>query len=189
MKPRHSNPAADSDSAEDPSTDHEAPEGLSRTKRKAAVEALQDLGEQLVTLPRDKLDKLDLPETLRDAVLEARRITSNGAIRRQMQYIGRLMREVDTAPIVDQLQRWEGKHSPETAHFHQLERWRERLLKDENALSEFMQHYPHTDSQQLRTLIRNSQREYAANKPPKSSRELFRLLRDITESDPDAEQP
>lgn len=151
------------------------------------MEALQDLGGKLVELPRDKLDKLDLPENLRDAVLEARRITSNGAIRRQMQYIGRLMREVDTAPIEDQLQRWEGKHNAETAHFHQLERWRERLLTDDSAMAEFMQLYPQTDSQQMRTLIRNSQREHLANKPPKSSRELFKLLRDITENESDAE--
>ena len=162
--------------------DAEETGSLSKTKRKAAMEALQDLGGKLVDLPGDKLGKLNLPENLRDAVLEARRITSNGALRRQMQYIGRLMREADTAPIEDQLQRWEGKHTAETAHFHQLERWRERLLKEESALSEFMQRYPHTDSQQMRTLIRNSQREQAANKPPKSSRELFKLLRDITEN-------
>ncbi|HEU4708408.1 MAG TPA: ribosome biogenesis factor YjgA [Methylophilaceae bacterium] len=183
MKPNHSGNPEDTPSPEDVA---EAGD-LSKTKRKAAMEALQDLGGKLVDLSGDKLDKLDLPEKLRDAVLEARRITSNGAIRRQMQYIGRLMREVDTAPIEDQLQRWEGKHSAETAHFHQLERWRERLLKEESALSEFMQHYPHTDSQQMRTLIRNSQREHLANKPPKSSRELFKLLRDITENHPDTE--
>lgn len=187
MKPRHSTPDAETVAQEDSHDNPDAGEGLSKTKRKAAVEALQDLGGKLVELPKDKLDKLALPENLRDAVLEARRITSNGAIRRQMQYIGRLMREVDTAPIADQLQRWEGKHTAETAHFHQLERWRERLLSDDSAVGEFMQQYPHTDSQQLRTLIRNSQREHAANKPPKSSRELFRLLRDITETEPDAE--
>lgn len=147
------------------------------------MEALQDLGEKLVTLPRDKLDKLELPETLLNAINEAKRITSNGAIRRQMQYIGRLMREVETEPIIDQLQRWEGRHSAETAHFHQLERWRTRLLNEDAALSEFLQLYPQTDSQHLRTLIRNSQREYIANKPPKSSRELFKLIRETIEAE------
>ena len=147
------------------------------------MEALQDLGEKLVTLPRDKLDKLELPEALLEAVNEAKRLTSNGALRRQMQYIGRLMREVETEPIIDQLQRWEGRHSAENAHFHQLERWRTRLLNEDAALSEFMQLYPQTDSQHLRTLIRNSQREYSANKPPKSSRELFKLIREITEAE------
>ena len=172
--------------------DETADEPVSKTKRKAAVDELQDIGETLVELSKDKLTKLDLPETLLDAVLEAKRITANGATRRQMQYIGRLMREVDTAPIVDQLQRWEGKHTAENAHFHQLERWRTRLLEDENALSEFMQLHPHVDGQQIRALIRNARREHAANRPPKNSRELFKLLRDTVESEaaePAPDQP
>ena len=164
-----------------PDTDQEAPEPISKTRRKAEMDALQDLGVKLVALPKDKLAKLELPETLADAVKEAKRITSNGALRRQMQYLGRLMRDIDPTPIIDQLQRWEGKHSAETAHFHQIERWRERLLQEEGALSEFMQRYPGTDSQQLRTLIRNGRREHLENKPPKSSRGLFRLLREICE--------
>lgn len=165
--------------------DDEESTPLSKTKRKAAMDALQDIGEELVALPKDKLNKLNLPEILLDAINEAKRITANGATRRQMQYIGRLMRDIDTAPIVDQLQRWEGKHTAENAHFHQLERWRTRLLEDEGALSEFIQLYPAVDGQQLRTLIRNARREHAANKPPKSSRELFKLLREIVEAEPE----
>jgi ribosome-associated protein len=144
------------------------------------MDDLQDIGVKLIDLPKDKLIKLSLPERLLDAVQEAKRITANGAKKRQKQYIGSLMRDIDAAPIIDQLQRWEGKHTAESAHFHQLERWRDRLLNEESALSEFIQLHPSVDSQQLRTLIRNSQREAAANKPPKSSRELFRLLREIT---------
>jgi ribosome-associated protein len=93
-----------------------------------------------------------------------------------------LMRDIDIAPIVDQLQRWEGKHNEESAKFHTLERWRERLLTQETAVSEYIAANPQVDSQQLRTLIRNAQREQALQKPPKSSRELFKLLRDIAES-------
>lgn len=154
------------------------------------MDALQDLGVKLTKLPSDKLAKLDLPERLLDAVKEAKRITSNGALRRQHQYIGSLMREVDTAPIVEQFQRWEGKNAEENAHFHQLERLRSRLLEDENSLAEFMRDHPHADSQQIRTLIRNHKREMSANKPPKSSRELFKLLREIVETDshPDASE-
>ena len=165
-------------------------EPISKTKRKAAMDALQDLGVTLVDLPKDKLAKLDLPETLLDAIKEAKKITANGAIRRQMQYIGRLMRDIDTAPIVEQLQRWDGKNAAENAHFHRLERWRDRLIGEENVLSEWMQAYPQTDAQQLRTLIRNARREHLANKPPKSSRELFKLLREIVgdQIDSDAEQ-
>ena len=145
-------------------------EPISKTRRKTGADALQAIGVKLVELPKDKLARLDLPERLLDAVLEAKRITANGATRRQKQYIGSLMRDIDVASIVDQLQRWEGKHSAENAYFHQLERWRDRLLSDEKALSEFMQLHPRADTQQLRTLIRNNQHELAANKPPKSSR-------------------
>ncbi|MCB5185112.1 DUF615 domain-containing protein [Methylobacillus gramineus] len=157
-------------------------EPISKTKRKAEADALQDIGVTLVDLPKEKLKKLALPETLLDAVNEAKRLTANGAIRRQMQYLGRLMRDIDTAPILDQLQRWEGTHTEENAYFHRLERWRTRLIEDESALAEFMNEYPQTEAQQIRNLIRNARREESAGKPPKSSRELFKLLRTITEN-------
>lgn len=152
------------------------------------MDELQALGVTLVGLPKEKLAKLALPEPLLEAIQEAKRINSNGAIRRQMQYIGKLMREIDTAPIVDQLQRWDGKHSAENAYFHQLERWRSRLIEDDDALSVWMTHYPNADSQQMRTLIRNARREAEAGKPPKSSRDLFKLLREISQPANPAQQ-
>ena len=158
----------------------EGDEPVSKTKRKAAMDELQDIGVTLVGLPRDKLNKLDLPEILLDAVNEAKRITANGATRRQAQYIGRLMRNVDIAPIIEQLQRWDGKNTAENAYFHRLENWRTRLIADENSLSEFLVEYPGIDTQQIRTLIRNARREESLNKSPKSSRELFKLLREVT---------
>lgn len=159
----------------------------SKTQLKAEADAQQALGVRLTELSKDKLVKLNLPEELFEAVLESKKITANGAIRRHRQYLGRLMREIDTTPITEQLARWDGKHTAENAYFHGLERWRDRLINDSNALSEFMELHPVTDSQQLRTLIRNAQKEHAANKPPKSSRELFKLLRAITSTeDPDA---
>jgi ribosome-associated protein len=160
----------------------ESLEPISKTKRKAEMDALQDLGVKLTELPNDKLAKLNLPERLLEAVKATKRITSNGALRRQKQYLGSLMREVETAPIIDQLKRWQGKHTEENAHFHQLERLRSKLLEDESSLSAFLNDYPQTDCQQIRTLIRNHHREVAANKPPKSSRELFKLLREIVEA-------
>lgn len=153
-------------------------EPLSKTRRKAAMQGLQDMGEELIGLNNAKLAQLNLPETLLDAVKQAQRITSNGALARQKQYIGRLMREIDTAPIADQLERWKGTHQEENAHFHRLEKLRERLLQDDAALSDYLREHPQADSQQLRTLIRNARKEAAAAKPPKSSRELFKLLRE-----------
>ena len=165
----------------------EIPPILSKTKLKAEADAQQAIGKKLIELSKDKLTKLNLPETLYEAVLESKRLTANGAIRRQLQYIGRLMRETDTAPIVEQLSRWEGKHNDENARFHDIERWRDRLINESgtsqsNVLQEFVALYPQTDIQQLRNLIRNAQKEQLANKPPKSSRELFKLLRDVSET-------
>jgi ribosome-associated protein len=177
MKPKKTNTAADS------AIDADLEEDLlpSKTQLKAEADAQQALGVRLSELPKDKLNKLNLPEALYEAILESKRITANGAIRRHRQYLGRLMREIDTAPIADQLARWDGKHTAENAYFHGLERWRDRLISDPNAIGEFLSLHPETDSQQLRTLVRNANKEQAANKPPKSSRELFKLLRDITE--------
>jgi len=159
----------------------------SKTKLKAEADAQQALGVRLSELPKDKLLKLNLPEDVVTAILDTKKITANGAIRRHRQYLGRLMREIDNAPINEQLARWEGKHTAENAYFHGLERWRDRLINDANALSEFMALHPGTDSQQLRTLIRNAQKEQAAAKPPKSSREIFRVLREITSPDQSAD--
>lgn len=165
-------------------------EPISKTQLKAEADAQQALGVRLTELSKDKLLKLDLPDTVLAAVLESKKITANGAIRRHKQYLGRLMREMDNAPILEQLARWDGKHSAENAYFHGLERWRDRMIADVNAIAEFLTQFPQTDPQdiqQLRTLARNAQKELASAKPPKSSREIFKLLRAITSPSADAE--
>lgn len=176
MKPKKT--TKDTELAKEPISEADLP--ISKTKLKAEADAQQALGVRLTELPKDRLLKLNLPEDVVTAILDTKKITANGAIRRHRQYLGRLMREIDTAPIAEQLARWEGKHTAENAYFHGLERWRDRLINDANALSEFMALHPATDSQQLRALIRNAQKEQAADKPPKSSREIFKLLREIT---------
>ena len=154
----------------------------SKTQRKADMDALQELGVTLTELPKSRLAVLDLPESLLDAINEFKRLTANGALRRQRQYIGSLMRQVDTAPIIEQIAIWDGKNQAENARFHQLENWRDRLVADAKALDAFIGLYPGAEIQTLRNLIRNAQKELAANKPPKSSRELFKLLREISEA-------
>ena len=158
---------------------------ISKTKLKAEADAQQALGVRLCALSKEKLIKLDLPEALLEAVLENKKITANGAMRRHKQYLGRLMRDIDTAPIEEQLAKWDGKHTAENAYFHGLERWRDRMISDANVLTELITQYPQTDPQdiqQLRTLIRNAQKELLAGKPPKSSREIFKMLRTITQA-------
>ncbi len=148
----------------------------SKTQRKKDMHALQRIGEQLVELDAHKLAEFDLPEILSDAIQQARGMHKHGARRRQLQYIGRLMREVDALPIQQKLESWHQTSVQQTARLHQLERWRERLLNDENALTEFAQKYPHADLQRFNLLIRNTKKEKAANKPAKNFRLLFQEL-------------
>lgn len=151
----------------------------SKTKVKQQMHDLQDIGEQLVALNAEQLSELDLPERLLDAVREMKRIHTFGAQRRQMQFIGKLMREADTAPIIAKLEIWNGTSLQHTAHLHQLERWRERLLESDAALTELLAAHPDADAQRLRALIRNAHKEKELNKPPRSYREIFQVLRDI----------
>lgn len=148
----------------------------SKTQRKKDMHALQEIGEQLVELDPKKLAEFGLPEILIDAIHLARPMNKHGARRRQMQYIGKLMRNVDVLPIQEKLGSWQQTSLHQTARLHQLERWRECLLADEHALTEFAQKYPAADLQHLRLLIRNAQKEKAADKPPKSFRLLFQAL-------------
>lgn len=150
----------------------------SKTKIKKQMHDLQDLGEELVGLGKDQLAQLDIPESLRDAIKEIHRIKKFGAIRRQMQYIGKLMRDVEIDPIIAKLNTWKGTSQQHIGYMHQLERWRERLLGGDAALTELLAAYPETDVQRLRTLIRNSLKEREAGKPAKNFREIFQVLRE-----------
>lgn len=160
-------------------TEEELP--LSKTKIKQQMHDLQHLGEQLIGLPADKLAELDLPENLLDAIHDMKRISHSkfGAQKRQRQYIGRLMREIEPAPIIARLEAWSGNSREHNAWMHQLERWRDRLLENEDALTELLAAHPGADAQRLRSLIRNAIKEKELAKPPKSYREIYQALRDI----------
>ena len=153
-------------------------DGPSRSQKKREVEALQDLGTQLVKLPDAQFKRIELPEELREAVAACRKITQNSALRRQKQYIGKLMRSVDPAPIQAQLDVFNGVSAAENARLHQAEKWREKLIADNEALTLYLNNYPDTDVTHLRQLIRNAREEALHNKPPKAFREIFRVIRE-----------
>jgi ribosome-associated protein len=153
----------------------------SKTQRKKAVHELQALGEELVELAEDRLASLDLPERLRDAVMEARRISSHEARRRQLQYIGKIMRVVDPGPIRAALDGWRGHAARLTAGHKRAEAWRDRLLADDAALAELVAEYPAADVARLGSLVRSTLRERSAGQPPRSYRALFQALRDLLE--------
>jgi ribosome-associated protein len=160
---------------------------ISKTQRKQASLALQDLGQELTRLTARQLAVLDLPERLLDAVLAAQRISQFGARRRQLQYIGRLMHAADAEAIASRLRSWSGESRAAIAHLHRLERWRARLLQDETALSELAASCPGCDTQKLRQLVRSARREEVEGKPARSSRSLFQELRRILPLEPGAE--
>ena len=151
----------------------------SKTQRKKAVHDLQDLGEELVGLKEERLAAVEMPERLRDAVMEARRITAHEARRRQMQYIGKLMRTVDAGPIRAALDAWRVQSDGRTAAHKRIEAWRERLLAGDAALAALAAEYPAADTLRIGTLIRNAARERSAGQPPRSYRELYQALRSL----------
>lgn len=156
------------------------PEAPSRSQLKRDMEALQRLGEELVALPENQLASIPLPEKLRDAVEFARRITSHGALKRQRQYIGKLMRDVDPAPIRTRLDELRNADRLTKARFQQTERWRDRLIAEgDAALSEFLSQCPNADRQQLRQLMRAATEETRSGQPPRHSRALFRYIQSL----------
>lgn len=151
----------------------------SKSQRKRDMHELQALGVELVELSDEQLASVELPENLLDAVVHARSLTKHEARRRQLQYIGKLMRHVDPDPIRERIAAYRAVSSAHTARLHRLERWRTRLLEEDGALAELLQAHPTADAPRLRSLIRNAARERAAGQPPKSYRALFRMLDEV----------
>ncbi len=167
----------------------------SRTDMKRESDALQNLGRDLLTLRADLLERLQLPEKLADALEEARRITNFEGKRRQMQYVGKLMRKLDEATVQAAQDALAEQHSGSAAEklaLHQAEQWRERLIADDDALPQWLEQFPRTDTQQVRALIRQARKdaqpagkeanvqvsEGLAPRKGRAYRELFQLVRE-----------
>ncbi|HKK05905.1 MAG TPA: ribosome biogenesis factor YjgA [Gammaproteobacteria bacterium] len=158
--------------------DHD--EAKSKSQRKREADALQELGEALLRFTPAELERVDLPAALLDALLAAQRIHQRSAHKRQLQYIGKLMRSIDPEPVRHALDRLTEHDRQSTAELHRIERWRERLLEEgDAALGELVDAHPDADRQHLRQLVRSAQREHLANRPPTSARALFRYLREL----------
>jgi ribosome-associated protein len=153
----------------------------SKTQRKRQMHELQDLGAELVSLNDRQLESIQLPERLRDAVMDARHIKQFEARRRQLQYIGKIMRTIDAEPIRERVAAYRAVSRAQTARLHLIERWRARLLEDPDALTAFLNEHPSADATQLRLLIRSALRERESDRPPKSFRALFQLLNETLE--------
>lgn len=161
--------------------------GTSKTDLKRESAALQSLGEDLLTLRADLLARLALPDGLLEALDQARRISDFEGRRRQLQYVGKLMRRLDAATLdAARLALAEQQRGPahETAALHEAERWRERLLAGDDAVGAWVETHPATDAQQLRALVRQARKDFQpgrtgeATRQGKAFRELFRLVRE-----------
>ena len=150
---------------------------VSKTQIKNEMNERQALGMQLTKLAPDTLKKIGLSEELLEAVLFYKKITANGALKRQAQFIGRLMRDTDPEPIQAYLNKLKGDNAEYNAAMQRLELLRERLVESDDALTELISSKPELPISELRTLIRNARREKEQNKPPKAFRELFQLLK------------
>lgn len=154
----------------------------SKTELKRQSDALQQLGADLVEAPRDRVKRVPMPEDVLEAILTCQSITNHEGRRRAMQFVGKKMRTLDeeeVAVIQRAIEGWKGASKADTAAMHALERRRDKLLADDNALTTLLSENPELDVQHLRTLIRNARKEQAENKPPKAYREIFQILKQV----------
>ncbi len=152
----------------------------SKTQKKKAAHSLQKLGEKLLKLSREQIKDIDIPEDVRDALNLARTIKSREGLRRQVQFIGSLMRKIDSGPIQQAVDQIEQGAYKKALDFQETEQWRDELIAgNEELIEEILENHTNADRQQLSQLVRNARKEADNNRPPKSARVLFRYLREI----------
>jgi len=152
----------------------------SRNELKKQMQDLQELGEAVASLPVDRLDKLKIDERLRDAIDELRRTRSFEGKRRQVQYIGKLMKLEDPEPLREAVASFRVGSATDTLALHQAEYWRDQLLAGDEALAEWVKAYPATDIQQLRSLVRSARKERLepGERHGRAYRDLFRMVKE-----------
>lgn len=156
---------------------------ISKSQQKREAEALQELGSQLLQLPAANYNKLDIPAYLDKAIADARRIKSHGALRRQMQLIGKLMRRVDDVqPMRDAVEEWQGGNKKAARDHQRLEQQREQLIAGNNDVLQQLILLPDCDAQQLRQLVRQAQQEQQDGQNGKAYRKLFQLLKTLNDA-------
>lgn len=193
---------ADTDAADSTDADSSASPGRpSKTRAKLHAQEMQTLGQAVAALGADRLAAIDMPEQLRDAIAELRRTRSFEGQRRQLQYVGKLMRSADEAALREAVAAATVGSAKDTLALHETERWRAELIASDDALTRWQQAYPQTDTQQLRSLVRAARRDAAPDgvplppqaRQPRSHRELFQFIKPLlqtqalSDDQPDAE--
>ena len=157
----------------------------SKSQRRRDALELKSLAAELIKLSAARLGRVPLDDSVRSAIMEARKIRSNVARKRQLQYVAKLLRRTDPEPIVKTLEEFDGEARQLTGRQHRSEAWRDFLLESgDQAISLLMKQRMDTDTQAIRQLLRNARRESEKSKPPASARTLFRILREMDEKEP-----
>lgn len=154
----------------------------SKSQIKREMLSLQKMGERLVDLSDDQIRSIEMPDELKDAVMSVKKLKAHGARKRQLKFIGSLMRKIDTAPVSDALYEIDRGRSLQVSEFHVVEKMRNDLVNgNDDLIEEIVETYSGADRQHLRQLVRNARKELASNKPPKSSRLLFKYIKKLSE--------
>ena len=152
----------------------------SKSQVKRECHHLTDVGEEILKLKAEEIRSLELPDELQEAVNTALKIKSRSGLKRQRQYIGKILRSIDSEDIEARLRKIQHRHDTNTAQFKRLERWRDRLIdNDKQALNEIIDFYADVDRQHINQLIRAAVQENKQEKPPAASRKLFKYLREL----------
>lgn len=181
MSPEH-HPHNEDDSENDSEDDREnlRDNRPSKTQLKQQAHDLQTLGEELAALPENRLAAVEMPDALRDAIMEYRRTKSHEGRRRQRQYVGKQMRFADVEPLREAVAAFKLGSAKDTLKLHEAERWREELISNDEAVTRWAQSYPESDLQRLRSLVRAARKDAAAAPEQRSGRgyrELFQFVK------------
>ena len=155
---------------------------ISKTQRKHECDVMQELGEKMIALNKEDLSKINMDDELRRAIEEAQRMKSHGALKRQKQYIGKVIRNLDDDTLQPQLNRILHKHDIHNAEFKRMEKWRDIILENgDQGINAFIEEYPVADRHHLRQLVRNAKKEKLNNRPPAAYRQIFKYIREIAD--------
>ncbi len=158
-------------------------DGPSKSQIKRDCHHLLDLGEEILKLKAEEIRSLELPDELENAVKTALKISSRSGLKRQRQYIGKLLRSLDNEVIEQKIRKIQHRHDTNTAQFKRLEKWRDRLIdNDKDVLNEIISRFPDIDRQHINQLIRAAHQEKTREKAPAAARKLFKYLRDLEDS-------
>lgn len=167
-----------------PPEQHDSDLEPSKSQRKRDMKELHKLGKLLVEAPAHLLNNINLEENLSNAILLARKLSNDGSKRRQLLYIAKLLSHIETEAITQEINKYNIQQHSINKAFHDIEKWRDRLIQNsDQALDELLNLHGNLDRQHLRQLIRNAQKEAAEQKPPASSRAIFKYLKENIKSD------